>query len=181
MRRLRAAKGAGARGLEFAILTAARSGEVRRANWCEIDLKQKLWTIEGARTKAGREHRVPLSEAAVKVLEALPKGEANEPVFVASLGGRLSDMTLAAVLRRLEVEAVPHGFRSTFRDWAAERTHYPNEVAEMALAHAVGNKVEAAYRRGDLFDKRISMMRDWSEFCAGVVGNNPSEALDRNR
>lgn len=168
MRRLRAAEGAGARGLEFAILTAARSGEVRGATWSEIDLRQRLWTIDGARMKAGREHRVPLSDSAAKVLAALPKGIAGEPVFVASLGGRLSDMTLAAVLRRLKVNAVPHGFRSTFRDWAAERTTYPNEVAEMALAHAVGNKVEAAYRRGDLFEKRISMMRDWADFCAGV-------------
>lgn len=174
MRRLRAAAGAGARGLEFAILTAARSGEVRGATWSEIDLRQRLWTIDGARMKAGREHRVPLSDAAAKVLEALPKGSADDPVFVASLGGRLSDMTIAAVLRRLKVDAVPHGFRSTFRDWAAERTHYPNEVAEMALAHAVGNKVEAAYRRGDLFEKRISMMRDWADFCAGVEPAMPS-------
>lgn len=146
---------------------------MRGATWNEIDLRQRLWTIDGARMKAGREHRVPLSDAALKVLESLPKGGADEPVFVASLGGRLSDMTLAAVLRRLKVDAVPHGFRSTFRDWAAERTHYPNEVAEMALAHAVGNKVEAAYRRGDLFEKRISMMKDWADFCSGaeVLGN----------
>lgn len=169
MRRLRSSGGAGARGLEFAILTAARSGEVRGATWSEIDLRQRLWTIGAARMKAGREHRVPLSDAAVKVLEALPRGGANEPVFVAALGGRLSDMTLAAVLRRMKVDAVPHGFRSTFRDWAAERTHYPNEVAEMALAHAVGSKVEAAYRRGDLFEKRIGMMRDWAVFCDGGV------------
>lgn len=171
MSRLRSSAGAGARGLEFAILTAARSGEVRGANWGEIDLRQRLWTIDGARMKAGREHRVPLSDAAMKVLEALPKGAADEPVFVAALGGRLSDMTLAAVLRRMKVDAVPHGFRSTFRDWVAERTQYPNEVAEMALAHAVGNKVEAAYRRGDLFEKRVSMMRDWATFCDGRAGS----------
>lgn len=174
MRRLRSTEGAGARGLEFAILTAARSGEVRGATWSEIDLRQRLWTIDGARMKAGREHRVPLSDAAMKVLEALPVRGANEPIFVASLGSRLSDMTLSGVLRRMRVDAVPHGFRSTFRDWAAERTHYPNEVAEMALAHTVGNKVEAAYRRSDLFEKRVSMMRDWAKFCDG--GGRPLQS-----
>ena len=117
--------------------------------------------------KAGREHRVPLSDASLRVLAALPGGKPNEPVFTALSGGSLSDMTISAVLRRMKVDAVPHGFRSTFRDWAAERTHYPNEVAEMALAHSVGSKVEAAYRRGDLFEKRVSLMRDWAEFCTG--------------
>lgn len=172
MRRLRAAEGAGARALEFAILTAARSGEVRGATWSEIDLRQKVWTIDGARMKAGREHRVPLSDAATNVLKTLPKGGANDPVFVASRGGALSDMTVAAVLRRLKVDAVPHGFRSTFRDWAAERTTYPNEVAEMALAHTVSNKVEAAYRRGDLLEKRIGVMQDWAHFCAGNAASS---------
>lgn len=167
MKALSKSEGVGARALEFAILTAARSGEVRGATWREIDLSNRLWIIDGVRMKAGREHRVPLSDAAVRVLCGLPAGKPDEPVFTAMSGGILSDMTISAVLRRMKVDAVPHGFRSTFRDWAAERTHYPNEVAEMALAHSVGNKVEAAYRRGDLFEKRVSLMGDWAGFCAG--------------
>lgn len=166
MIRLRDADGVGARALEFAILTAARSGEVRGATWREIDLDARLWTISAERMKAAREHRAPLSDAAVAVLKAMPPGRPDSYLFRAVHGGRLSDMTISSVLRRLDVDAVPHGFRSTFRDWVAERTAYPNEVAEMALAHAVGNKVEAAYRRGDLFEKRLAMMNDWAEFCA---------------
>jgi integrase len=165
MQQLRTAEGTGARALEFAILTAARSGEVRGATWKEIDLDARVWTISAERMKAAREHRAPLSKAAVAVLNAVPSGRPDAYVFKAAHGGRISDMTISAVLRRLEIDAVPHGFRSTFRDWAAERTTYPNEVAEMALAHAVGNKVEAAYRRGDLFEKRLAMMDDWAEFC----------------
>lgn len=167
MTRLGGAEGTGARALEFAILTAARSGEVRGATWKELDLKTRVWTISPERMKAAREHRTPLSEAAIAVLTALPPGQPEDYVFSAPQGGRLSDMTISAVLRRLDVDAVPHGFRSTFRDWAAERTHYPNEVAEMALAHVVGNKVEAAYRRGDLFEKRRALMEDWAAFCSG--------------
>lgn len=166
--KLRAAEGMGARALEFAILTAARSGEVRGMTWDEVDLRAKLWTIPGTRMKAGREHRVPLSAAAVKLLSALPRTEGVALVFPGTKGQQLSDMTLTAVCRRLGVDAVPHGFRSTFRDWAAERTAYPAEVAEMALAHAVGDKVEAAYRRGDLFAKRVGLMTDWAAFLARV-------------
>jgi integrase len=163
---LREQEGMGARALEFAILTAARSGEVRGATWSEINLKTAIWKIPGDRMKAGREHRVPLSEAAVSLLNALPRLADNDLVFFAPRGGQLSDMTLTAVLRRMKVDAVPHGFRSTFRDWAAERTNYPGDMAEMALAHAIGDKVEAAYRRGDLFDKRRRMMNDWAAFCS---------------
>lgn len=166
MQRLRAAEGKGARALEFTILTAARSGEARGATWGELDLEAKVWTVPAARMKAGKEHRVPLSAAAVALLESLAKGDADDLVFEAPRGGQLSDMTLSAVLRRMEVPAVPHGFRSTFRDWAAELTTYPREVPEMALAHAIGDKVEAAYRRGDLFEKRRAMMADWAEFLA---------------
>jgi len=166
MTQLRAAEGTGARALEFAILTAARSGEVRGATWKEIDLDARVWTISAARMKAAREHRAPLSKAAITVLNAMPAARPDAYVFKAAHGGRISDMTISAVLRRLKVDAVPHGFRSTFRDWAAERTNYPNEVAEMALAHAVGNKVEAAYRRGDLFEKRLAMMDEWADFCS---------------
>lgn len=166
MGRLRAAEGMGARALEFVILTAARSGEVRGAVWSEIDRQAKMWTIPAARMKAGKEHRVPLSEAALTLLEALPKVAANQLVFPAPRGGVLSDMTLTAVLRRMGLGAVPHGFRSTFRDWAAERTNYPRDVAEMALAHTIGDKVEAAYRRGDLYEKRGRMMAEWAAFTS---------------
>lgn len=166
MSRLRAADGLGAQALEFAILTAARSGEVRGATWAEIDLEAKAWTIPAGRMKAGREHRVPLSQAAVELLERLPHMAGTDLVFPAARGGALSDMTLSAVLRRMDVPAVPHGFRSTFRDWAGERTAYPHEMAEMALAHTVSDKTERAYRRGDLFEKRRRMMDDWAAFLA---------------
>ena len=166
MVRLRQAEGMGARALEFTILTAARSGEVRGATWTEIDLDAKVWTVPGTRMKAGREHRVPLSAEALALLDALPRMAGTELVFPAPRGGMLSDMTLTAVLRRMQVPATAHGFRSTFRDWAAERTAYPNEVCEMALAHTIENKAEAAYRRGDLFEKRRLMMIDWAKFLA---------------
>lgn len=166
MTRLRAAPGMGARALEFVILTAARSGEVRGATWAEIDLDAAVWTVPGARMKAGKDHRVPLSPPAVALLKAVPRMVGVDLVFPAPRGGSLSDMTLTAVLRRLDVPAVPHGFRSTFRDWAAERTAYPGEMAEMALAHTVGDKVEAAYRRGDMLAKRAAMMAEWAAFLA---------------
>lgn len=165
---LRKHEGIGAKALEFAILTAARSGEVRGATWSEIDLEAKTWIIPGARMKAGNEHRVPLPEAAVALLKSLPRIGGSDLVFVAPRGGQLSDMTLSAVIRRMEAPCVPHGFRSTFRDWAAERTNYPRDLAEMALAHTITNKVEAAYRRGDMFEKRRRIMDDWAKFCDTV-------------
>ncbi|MDH3460098.1 MAG: integrase arm-type DNA-binding domain-containing protein [Burkholderiaceae bacterium] len=165
MSRLRTLSGMGARALEFAILTAARSGEVRGATWTEIDFTVALWTVPGERMKSSREHRVPLSKPAIKLLRALPQGGPGDLVFQGRLGP-LSDMSLTAVLRRMKVKATAHGFRSTFRDWVSEYTNHASEVAEMALAHAVGDKVEAAYRRGDLFDKRVSLMNDWAEFLA---------------
>lgn len=164
MQRLRGAEGMGARALEFAILTAARSGEVRGATWAEMDLQAGVWTVPAERMKSGREHRAPLSEPALELLHALPRFEGVDYVFPGATAAPLSDMTLTAVLRRLKVEATAHGFRSTFRDWAAERTNTPNEVAEMALAHAVGDKTEAAYRRGDLFEKRSELMTMWAKF-----------------
>lgn len=165
MAQLRAAKGAGARALEFAILTAARSGEVRGATWDEIDLDAAIWTIPAGRMKAGKEHRVPLSTEAVDLLKKLPR-VAGEPHLFSAGRGPLSDATLLAVLKRMGVGAVPHGFRSTFRDWVSERTAYPGDMGEMALAHAIGSKVEAAYRRGDMFEKRRRMMADWARFCS---------------
>jgi integrase len=164
MTRLKAAEGMGARALEFAILTAARSGEVRGSTWSEIDLEAGIWTVPAARMKAGKEHRVPLSKAAVDLLKSLPRIAGNDLVFPAARGGKLSDMALSAVLRRMDVPATPHGFRSTFRDWVSERTAYPGDMAEMALAHAIGSKVEAAYRRGDMFERRRKMMDDWAAF-----------------
>jgi integrase len=167
MCRLRAQAGTGARALEFAILTAARSGEVRGATWSEFDEAAATWTIPAQRMKAGKEHRVPLSDAALALFRAQKERALNEWVFPGQTRGPLSDMSLTAVLRRMEVDAVPHGFRSTFRDWCAECSHHANEVAEMALAHAVGDKVELAYRRGDLFEKRRALMEDWSAHVAG--------------
>jgi integrase len=164
---LRQQSGMGAQALEFTILTAARSGETRGARWSEINLDTATWTIPAERMKAGKEHRVPLPKAALNILSALPRIENETLVFASPRGGMLSDMSLTAVLRRMNINAVPHGFRSTFRDWCAEHTNYPREVAEMALAHAIGDKVEAAYRRGDLFEKRRQLMREWAEFCSG--------------
>lgn len=181
MQALRKAEGMGARALEFVILTAARSGEVRGATWPEIDMDAAVWTVPGERMKAGKEHRVPLSPAALALLRALPRMAGTELVFPAPRGGPLSNMTLAAVLRRMGVAAVPHGFRSTFRDWAGESTNYPNEVCEMALAHAIGNKAEAAYRRGDLFEKRRRLMNDWAAFCAKPQGRAQVIPIKRQR
>lgn len=164
MKRLADIQGMGARALEFVILTAARSGEVRGATWAEIDTKAGVWSIPAERMKSSRPHRVPLSAPAIKLLKSLPTFEGVDLVFAGKEGKPLSDMTLTAVLRRMEVPATAHGFRSTFRDWAAERTAVPSEVAEMALAHAVGDQTEAAYRRGDLFDKRRELMTLWAKY-----------------
>lgn len=168
MQRLKEREGMGARALEFAILTAARSGEVRGATWNEIDLQNTTWTIPAERMKAGKEHRVPLSPQAVKLLEALPRFKDVAYVFPAERGGMLSDMAMNVLMRKMKADGVPHGFRSTFRDWCAENTNYPREVAEQALAHAIESKVEAAYRRGDLFEKRKKLMNEWARFCNTV-------------
>lgn len=167
MPRLRAAEGVGARCLEFAILTAARSGEVRGATWSEINLDAALWCIPADRMKMDRDHRVPLSPAAVKLLKSLPRIVGNDLVFPSSVKRcELSDATLGAILARMELPFTQHGFRSTFRDWAAEATAYPGDAVELALAHVVKNKVEAAYRRGDMLDKRVRLMADWADWCA---------------
>jgi integrase len=167
MAQLRKSDGVGARALEFLILTAARSGEVRGATWAEVDFQQKIWTIPASRMKMGREHRVALSDAALQILSNLPRLEGCDFIFPGSkVSSPMSDMTLTAVLRRMQRSDITvHGFRSTFRDWAAETTNYPNELAEMTLAHVVSNKVEAAYRRGDMLDKRFSMMNEWATYC----------------
>lgn len=169
---LRKQQGVAARALEFAILTAARSGEVRGARWREFDLDAQVWTVPAERMKMKREHRVPLCARAVAILREMRVGpgasEASEEfVFPGGrLGKGLSDGALLSLLKRMNrADITPHGFRSTFRDWASEQTSYPHEVQEIALAHTIKSKAEAAYRRGDLFEKRRQMMADWEVFC----------------
>jgi integrase len=173
MLRLQKAEGLAARALELSILTAARSGEVLGAMWAEIDLERAVWSLPAARMKAGREHRIPLSTAAVSVLEKLSSVRGGDYVFPGTKpGGPLSSMAMAMVLRRLKVDVTVHGFRSSFRDWASERTAFSHEVCEMALAHAIASKAEAAYRRGDLFEKRKSLMDSWAQYCCRSQPDN---------
>ena len=177
MQDLRKRDGMGARALEFIILTAARSRETRLATWDEFDIENRIWTIPPERMKAGKQHTVPLTEDAIKLLRKLPKFEGSPYVFSAARGGPLSDMAISMVCRRMKVEAVPHGFRSTFRDWAAESTNFPREVCEQALAHTIESKVEAAYRRGDLFEKRRKLMEAWAGFCRQIKVNGQADIL----
>ena len=175
---LRGREGTAARALEFAILIAARSGEVLGATWAEIDLEGAVWTVPATRMKAGREHRVPLSAPAVELLRGLnatrdaEKAKPSDPVFPSAKGGKpLSSVAMAMLLRRMGSAVTAHGFRSAFRDWASETTGFPHEVCEMALAHTIGNKAEAAYRRGDLFNKRRGLMDAWASYCGEDAGN----------
>lgn len=154
--------------LEFTILTAARTGEVIGAKWDEVDLEKAIWAIPANRMKAGKEHRVPLSRRTVEILRAT-QGLRKEWLFPAIKGGRMSGMAMSMLLRRMKVDVTVHGFRSGFRDWSAECTGYAHEVAEMALAHSIENKVERAYRRGDLFNKRRRLMDDWATYCATMT------------
>ena len=138
-----------------------------RARWSEIDFKEKIWTVPASRMKSGREHRVPLSDAALAVLQQMNSLRQNDRIFPGDRRETLSDMALLMLLKRMNrSDLTAHGFRSTFRDWAAERTNFPSEVVEMALAHAVADKVEAAYRRGDRFEKRRKLMDAWASYCA---------------
>jgi integrase len=163
---LRRHVGIGPKALEFLILTAARAGEVLGATWDEIDLEQKLWTVPAARMKAHREHRVPLSTAAVDLLRELPRENGNAFVFVGARQPRLSEATMGRLFRdRLHRTETIHGFRSSFADWAHEQTAQPAHVIEMALSHSVGTAVEKAYRRTDLFAKRRQLMEQWSRYC----------------
>ena len=164
---LRARVALAAMALEFAILTATRTSEVLKGKWTEVDMDKAIWTIPADRMKAGKEHRVPLSPRAVAILSET-KGLESEWLFPAASGGKLSTMAMLMLLRRMKVDATVHGFRSSFRDWAGECTAYPHEVCEMALAHAIANKGEAAYRRRDLFDKRRRLMDDWATYCAST-------------
>lgn len=163
---LRARTATSARALEFAVLTAARTGEVIGARWDEIDLQAKAWTVSAERMKAGREHRVPLSAAALAVLECMQKVRQNDYVFAGERHTTLSNTSMLMLLRRMcRSDLTAHGFRSTFRTWAAERTSFPREVVEAALAHVVGDATEQAYQRSNLFDKRRRLMDAWAEFC----------------
>ncbi|MBE0508103.1 MAG: site-specific integrase, partial [Marinospirillum sp.] len=160
------------RALQLLILTATRTSEVLNATWAEFDLDNKIWIIPESRMKAGREHRIPLSSPALQILQTRPRVVDNPYVFPGAKQSKpLSNMALLALMRGMgygkgnqKAEYVPHGFRSTFRDWSGEVSSYPRDVAEMALAHTIENKVEAAYRRGDLFEKRRQMMQDWADF-----------------
>ena len=164
MKALRQQDGTGARALEFAILCASRSGEVRGARWEEIDLKKGVWTIPGERMKAGKPHTVPLSKQALHLIAAIEPTAGTDLVFPSPRGKVLSDMTLTQVMRRMQLEAVPHGFRSTFRTWGGEQTAYPRDMLEFSLAHTLESKVEAAYMHGTQIEKRRKLMQDWADY-----------------
>jgi integrase len=171
---LRQQEGIAARALEFAILTAGRTGEVIGAKWSEINLAERLWTIPPERMKAGKEHRVPLCDRAIVLLDEIREVREGDFLFPGGKARRpLSNMAFLMLLRRMgRGDLTAHGFRSTFSDWCSECTHFPAEVREMALAHAVGSKVEAAYRRGDLFQKRRDLMAAWGSFATAEPGAN---------
>jgi len=154
---------------EFLVLTATRSGETREARWSEVDLEKKVWTIPASRMKAKKEHRVPLTDRCLAILEQVkPLKQSNSDlIFPGTREDKsLSDMTLSKLMKELTIPAVPHGFRSSFRDWAGEQTHHPREVIEFALAHVIKDKAEAAYARSDLFEKRRALMDDWSSYLS---------------
>ena len=167
MVKLRQAAGIAAQALEFLILTAARSGEVRGITWQEVSLEDALWVVPAERMKMKREHRVPLSDRAVAILKSQPRIDENPLVFPAPRGSQMSDATMSAVLKRMGVHATVHGFRSSFRDWCGDYTNYPRDLAEQCLAHGADDPVEAAYRRGDALERRREIMNEWSKFVAG--------------
>jgi integrase len=166
--KLREREAIAARALEFLILTAARTGEVLNAEWSEFDRENKVWTVPAKRMKATREHRVPLSPRAVEIIESLAQVKTGAFVFPGQrLDKPLSNMALKMVLRRMDIQdATVHGFRSAFRDWCGEETHFPREIAEAALAHVIGDKAERAYRRGDALEKRRALMSEWAVFLS---------------
>ena len=163
--RLQRHHGVSARALQFAILTGARSGEVRGARWSEFDLTAKVWTVPAVRMKMKKEHRVPLSEAAIILLAGLPSVNGSDVLFRSNRGGGLSDTALLMVLRRMHVDAVPHGFRATFKTWASECTAFHHDVIEASLAHSLDSKVAEAYQRGDMLEKRRALLGQWAAYC----------------
>jgi integrase len=183
MAALRQETGVAARCLEFIVLTGARLGEATNAEWSEIDLPNRIWTVPPSRMKSFKEHRAPLSDAALTVLDEMQSIRHSDYIFPGGRKGRPLGKHPAVRLAKLASgrDVTVHGFRSTFRDWAAERTNFPREIAEMALAHSVGNSVEAAYRRSDLFDKRRKLMDAWAEFCARPVTAGAVVAIRRGR
>ena len=167
MVKLREAAGTAAQALEFLILTAARSGEVRGITWQEVSLEDALWVVPAERMKMKKEHRVPLSDRALSILKSQPRIDENPLVFPALRGSQMSDATMSAVLKRMGIDATVHGFRSSFRDWCGDYTNYPRDLAEQCLAHGADDPVEAAYRRGDALERRREIMNEWSKFVAG--------------
>jgi integrase len=180
MAALRSREGTAARALEYLILTAARSSEVTGAQWPEIDSASKLWTVPADRIKGGKEHKVPLTDPALAILKGLPREEGNPFIFMGTRKG-LGNMSMPVLLRRLNQSVTVHGFRSTFRTWAAETTGYPNDVFEMALAHVIGSKVMRAYQRGELLAKRRRLMAEWSKYCSGPTITADVVQLKRGR
>ena len=172
-------EGGAALAMRFLILTATRTGEVIGATWAEIDMGAKVWTIPAGRMKGGREHRVPLSDPAMTLLRKAEKRKAGEFIFHGQAPGRpLSNMAMLMLLRKMKrTDVVPHGFRSSFRVWAAERTRYPRELCEMALAHTVGNATEQAYQRSDMFERRRRLMADWARFATSTVTNSVTNSV----
>jgi integrase len=175
-------QGVAALALAFTILTAARTGESVGARWDEIDLKAKTWTVPANRIKGGKEHRVPLCDRAVQILKSVPHEEGNPLIFIGPRHGGLSNMAMPSTLDRMgRGDITVHGFRSTFMDWAHEQTAYPKVVIDQSLAHVVGDKVEAAYRRGDLFDKRRRLMADWAKYCSQKPTTKSAEVVPLQR
>ena len=168
MLQLRQAAGIAAQALDFLILTAARSGEVRGVAWDEVNLDEAIWVVPAERMKMKREHRVPLSKPALEILKRQPRMESTDLVFPAPRSGVMSDATMAAVLKRMGVKATVHGFRSSFRDWCGDYTNYPRDLAEQCLAHEADDPVEAAYRRGDALERRREIMREWAGFLGSI-------------
>jgi integrase len=183
MSKLRANESLSAKALQYLILTAVRSGSVRLAEWKEIDFEQRLWTIPAEHTKARQEHRVPLQPQAINLLKSIPKMAGSNLIFPSRKNTPLSDMAFSQLMRgmrergELTVEAVPHGFRSTFRDWAAERTAYPDEIRKAASGHTVGDSVKEAYQRTDLLEKRRRLMNEWANYLDTISNNQTASVL----
>jgi integrase len=176
MRELRGREGIVPRALEFTVRCAARTGETLGAKWSEIDLENKIWTIPGERMKAGRQHRVPLSDRAVEIIEVLPRE--GDYVFIGSRAGKnLGNGALLDLMRVMRPGFVPHGLRASFKTWTAERTNFPRDVVENSLAHKNPNRTEAAYERGDLLDKRRRLMTEWARFCGSTPAQSGAEVV----